>query len=71
MKVIQIILILMTAIAVFLYVTEGRLFHPAQTLPFNSRGPVELGYERAGLIVLGLLGWGLYRLWHHGDDQDR
>jgi len=70
MKLIQITLILLVAVSVFLYINEGRIYHIARTLPFNSRGPVEWNYELSGLIVLVLFLWGWHRLKNHEQDDD-
>jgi hypothetical protein len=70
MKLIQVTLIVLTAVLLFLYVNEGRIYHIARTLPFNSRGPIERSYEVGGLALLGLFLWGLYRLRRNGRDND-
>jgi hypothetical protein len=70
MKLIPIVLIVLVAATVLLFVTDGALFHPARTLPFNSRGPVQRNYELAGLIMLGLFCWALHKL-RNRDGQDR
>jgi hypothetical protein len=70
MKLIQITLIILIALVVFLYVNEGRIYHIARTLPFNSHGPMERDYELAGIVLLGLFLWGLYRRRRNGPDND-
>ena len=54
MKLIQVTLIVLTAVLLFLYVNEGRIYHIARTLPFNSRGPIERSYEVGGLALLAV-----------------
>ena len=71
MKLTQVTLILLVAVILFLHINEGRIYHIARTLPFNSHGSIERSYELGGLALLGLFLWGLYRLRRNGrDDED-
>lgn len=69
MRSIRLTLILLVAVTVFLFITNGRIFHLSRVLPFCSGGDVNLPYEIGGLIMLGLFVWGLYRLRRNNRDE--
>jgi hypothetical protein len=70
MKLIKITLILLIGGCIYRFVTSGKSFHIARTLPFCSGEPVNRMYEIGGLVMLGLFFWGLYRLNRNTKDDD-
>ena len=70
MKLIQTTIIILVAAAVWLFVTDGNVFHISRILPFCSGDDIEWGYEAGGLIIVGLFLWGLHRLRRNGRQDD-
>ena len=69
MRLIQLTLILLIAAAVFLFVTNGEIFHISRVLPLCSGNRIDTPYEVGGLVMLGLFLWGLYRLNRNNRDE--
>ena len=69
MRLIRLTVILLVAATVFLFITNGRIFHLSRVLPFSSGAGIDLPYEIGGLVMLGLFLWGLYRLRRNDRDE--
>lgn len=71
MKPINIILVILIGSIVINFIKDDKAFHIAKSLPFanGSNFPSPL-YDWAGVVALGILGWGLYRLNHRNRDDD-
>jgi len=69
MRLIQLTLIVLIAVAVFSFITNGQIFHLSRVLPFCSGGGIDTPYEIGGLVMLGLFLWGLYRLKRNNRDE--
>ncbi len=62
MKPVKLCLTILIAAVIINFLRDGRMFHIAKILPFASgRDAVPL-YDWAGVIVLCIFAWGLYRL---------
>ncbi len=70
MRTIKIAVILLIGGGIYRFVTSGQSFHIAKTLPFCSGNPVNGIYEVAGLVMIGLFLWGLYRLNRKNEDDE-
>jgi len=69
MRLIRLTLILLMATSVFLFITDGEIFHLSRVLPFCSGGRIDLPYEVGGLVMLALFLWGLHRLRRNNRDE--
>jgi hypothetical protein len=68
MRAIRLCIILLLGAIVINFLREGRLFHIARTLPFAGGETINI-YDWAGVAVLVILAWGLYRIKHKDDDN--
>ncbi len=62
MKTVKLCLTIVIAAVVINFLRDGRLFHIAKVLPFASGPDTVPLYDWAGVIMLGIFAWGLYRL---------
>ncbi len=62
MKPIKLCLIILIAAVVINFFRDGRLFHIAKSLPFAGGNERISQYDWAGVIMLVIFVWGLYRL---------
>ena len=69
MRAIKLCLIILIGAIVINFSRNGRMFHIAKSLPF-SNNPENIGiYDLAGVAVLVILAWGLYRLKRNSEDE--
>ncbi|MCG7853504.1 MAG: hypothetical protein MIO92_13375 [Methanosarcinaceae archaeon] len=71
MRLIQTTIIILVAVTVWLFVTDGAVFHISRVLPFCSGDDIDWRYEAGGLIMICLFLWGLYRLRRNGRQDDQ
>ena len=70
MQIIKIcLIILITAVAVN-FIKNGETFHLAKILPFANKGDNVDLYDWAGVAVLAIFAWGLYRLHRNSNDNE-
>ena len=70
MKAIRLCLIVLIASLVINFIRNGRLFHIAKSLPF-SNAPEKISlYDWAGVVVLIIAAWGLYRLKRNNENDE-
>lgn len=70
MKAVKITIILLIAAGVWGFITNDSFFHIAKALPFCHGKDINPLYEVAGLVIVGLFFWGLYRLNRNKDRRD-
>ena len=69
MRIIRLVLIILICAIVINFIRNGRMFHIAKSLPF-ANNPENIGiYDWAGVAVLVILAWGLYRLKRNSEDE--
>jgi len=69
-KVILIVLIVLIASIVINFIKSDRAFHIAKSLPFsNSQEKIDK-YDWAGVAALGIIGWGIYRLYRKREEEE-
>ena len=70
MKAIKLCLIIVIAAIIINFIKTGQGFHIAKSLPFSNAPDKVSLYDWAGVAVLIILAWGLYRIKHMDDDED-
>jgi hypothetical protein len=70
MRAIKLVLILLISAVVINFIRGGRMFHIAKALPF-SNAPERISlYDWAGVAVLIICAWGLYRLKRNKEEEE-
>ena len=70
MKAIKLCVIIVIAAIIINFMKAGLGFHIAKSLPFSNASDKVSLYDWAGVAVLIILAWGLYRVKHMDDDKD-
>lgn len=70
MKKIQAVLLMLIIAGLINFVRAGRNFHIAKSLPFCDGEPVNGEYAVAGVILLGLVLWGIGRINRNNQEED-
>ena len=69
MRLIKVCLTILTAAVVINFIRAGEMFHLAKILPFANRHDDVDFYDWAGVVVLVIFVWGLYRLARNNKDE--
>ena len=71
MRTIQVILLLLITAGLINFVRDGRDFHIAKILPFCGGQPINGEYAVAGIIMLGLILWGIGRINRNNKEDEK